>query len=168
MIKEKHKIFIPNPHGGKDIGIPLLKKIIRQIGITQDEFIKLWDEILKQCKQIVDFSHFSLFSLELIWVKLKWGIYPKQPWAEMGKKVYWQEYIWLGPPPNLLHLSSHTTDQILCTFCINVHNSLMAWSEWDRWISTPDLRAFLILLLVLPRNCLSILFGSAFSVNKWP
>ena len=35
------QIFIPNPHGGKDIGIPLLKKIIRQIGITQDEFIKL-------------------------------------------------------------------------------------------------------------------------------
>jgi len=24
MIKGKHKIFIPNPHGGKDIGIPLL------------------------------------------------------------------------------------------------------------------------------------------------
>jgi hypothetical protein len=23
MIKGKHKIFIPNPHGGKDIGIPL-------------------------------------------------------------------------------------------------------------------------------------------------
>ena len=41
MIKGKHKIFIPNPHGGKDIGIPLLKKIIRQIRITQDEFIKL-------------------------------------------------------------------------------------------------------------------------------
>jgi predicted RNA binding protein YcfA (HicA-like mRNA interferase family) len=41
MIKRKHKIFIPNPHGGKDIGIPLVKKIIRQIGITQDEFIKL-------------------------------------------------------------------------------------------------------------------------------
>jgi predicted RNA binding protein YcfA (HicA-like mRNA interferase family) len=41
MIKGKHKIFIPNPHGSKDIGIPLLKKIIRQIGITQDEFIKL-------------------------------------------------------------------------------------------------------------------------------
>jgi predicted RNA binding protein YcfA (HicA-like mRNA interferase family) len=41
MIKGKHKIFIPNPHGGKDIGIPLLKKIIRQIGIKQDEFIKL-------------------------------------------------------------------------------------------------------------------------------
>ena len=41
MIKGKHKIFIPNPHGGKDIGIPLLKKIIRQIGISQNKFIKL-------------------------------------------------------------------------------------------------------------------------------
>ena len=41
MIKGKHKIFIPNPHGGKAIGTPLLKKIIRQIGITQDEFMKL-------------------------------------------------------------------------------------------------------------------------------
>ena len=41
MIKGKHKIFIPNPHGGKDIGIPLLKKIIKQVGITQDEFLKL-------------------------------------------------------------------------------------------------------------------------------
>jgi hypothetical protein len=26
MIKEKHKIFIPNPHGGKDIGIPHFKE----------------------------------------------------------------------------------------------------------------------------------------------
>jgi predicted RNA binding protein YcfA (HicA-like mRNA interferase family) len=41
MIKGKHKIFIPNPHGGKNIGTPLLKKIIRQLGIAQDEFIKL-------------------------------------------------------------------------------------------------------------------------------
>ena len=41
MIKRKQKIFIPNPHRGKDIGTPLLKKIIRQIGITSDEFIKL-------------------------------------------------------------------------------------------------------------------------------
>jgi len=41
MIKGKHKIFIPNPHGGKDIGIPLLKKIIGQIGISWDEFNKL-------------------------------------------------------------------------------------------------------------------------------
>jgi len=41
MIKGRHKIFIPNPHGGKDIGIPLLKKIINQLGIKQSEFIKL-------------------------------------------------------------------------------------------------------------------------------
>jgi len=41
MIKGKHKIFIPNPHGGKDIGTPLLRKIICQLGIDQDEFIKL-------------------------------------------------------------------------------------------------------------------------------
>ena len=41
MIKGKHKIFIPNPHGGKDIGIPLIKKIIGQVGISWDEFNKL-------------------------------------------------------------------------------------------------------------------------------
>ncbi len=41
LIKGNHKIFIPNPHGAKDIGIPLLKKFIRQIGLTQDEFISL-------------------------------------------------------------------------------------------------------------------------------
>lgn len=41
MLKAKHKIFIPNPHKGKDVGVPLLKKIITQIGIKQDEFMKL-------------------------------------------------------------------------------------------------------------------------------
>jgi predicted RNA binding protein YcfA (HicA-like mRNA interferase family) len=41
MIKGKHKIFIPNPHGGKDIGIPLIKKIIGQIGLSWDEVNKL-------------------------------------------------------------------------------------------------------------------------------
>ena len=41
MIKGKHKLFIPNPHGGKDIGIPLLKKIVRQIGISQHKFNEL-------------------------------------------------------------------------------------------------------------------------------
>ena len=41
VIKGKHKIFIPNPHGGKDIGTPLLKKIIGQIGISWDEFNNL-------------------------------------------------------------------------------------------------------------------------------
>ena len=41
MLKGRHKIFIPNPHKGKDVGVPLLKKIISQIGIKQDEFMKL-------------------------------------------------------------------------------------------------------------------------------
>ena len=41
MIKGRQKIFIPNPHGSKDIGNPLLKKIIRQLGINEDVFTKL-------------------------------------------------------------------------------------------------------------------------------
>jgi hypothetical protein len=39
MKKDSHKIFIPNPHG-KDIGIPIIKKIIDQIGITSKEFFE--------------------------------------------------------------------------------------------------------------------------------
>ena len=34
------KIFIPNPHR-KDIGIPLLKRIIKQVGISEKEFKEL-------------------------------------------------------------------------------------------------------------------------------
>jgi len=41
VLKGRHKIFIPNPHKGKDIGIPLLKKIIRQLGIKESEFMEL-------------------------------------------------------------------------------------------------------------------------------
>jgi len=41
MIKEQHKIFIPNPHGGKDIGVPIIKAIIKQLGLSRDEFINL-------------------------------------------------------------------------------------------------------------------------------
>lgn len=40
MKKDVHKIFIPNPHG-KDIGIPLLKKIIKQVGVTIDKWNSL-------------------------------------------------------------------------------------------------------------------------------
>lgn len=38
MLKGNHKIFIPNPHG-KDIGVPILKNIIEQIGISRDDFL---------------------------------------------------------------------------------------------------------------------------------
>lgn len=38
MEKNNHRIFIPNPHGA-GIGIPLLKQIIRQIGVDRETFI---------------------------------------------------------------------------------------------------------------------------------
>lgn len=38
--KGRKKIFIPNPHK-KDIGIPILMAIIKQIGIDKDKFIDL-------------------------------------------------------------------------------------------------------------------------------
>jgi len=37
MKQSSQKIFIPNPHG-KNIGIPLLKRIIKQVGISEKEF----------------------------------------------------------------------------------------------------------------------------------
>jgi predicted RNA binding protein YcfA (HicA-like mRNA interferase family) len=39
MIKKEKKIRIPNPHTGRSIHISLLKEILRQAGITNDE----WD-----------------------------------------------------------------------------------------------------------------------------
>ena len=41
MIKGNCKIFIPNPHGNKDIGVPIIKAIIKQLGISRDEFLNL-------------------------------------------------------------------------------------------------------------------------------
>lgn len=40
MEKETQRVFIPNPHG-KDIGVPLLKQIMKQINIDRDTFIAL-------------------------------------------------------------------------------------------------------------------------------
>lgn len=40
MLKEKQKIFIPNPHG-KDIAVLLLRRIIQQLNTTVEEFISL-------------------------------------------------------------------------------------------------------------------------------
>lgn len=37
MLSGNQKIFIPNPHG-RDIGVPLLRRIIKQLNITVDEF----------------------------------------------------------------------------------------------------------------------------------
>ena len=40
MIKGKKKIRIPNPHGGEDIDISLLKEILRQADISNEEWNK--------------------------------------------------------------------------------------------------------------------------------
>jgi len=40
MMKGKQKIIIPNPHRG-DIGVVLIKKIMRQIGLTNEQ----WNEL---------------------------------------------------------------------------------------------------------------------------
>ena len=40
MKRSSQKIFIPNPHG-KDIGIPLLKRTIKQVGISEKNFKEL-------------------------------------------------------------------------------------------------------------------------------
>ena len=41
VIKGEMKIRIPNPHKSKDIHISLLKEILRQAGISNEEFDKL-------------------------------------------------------------------------------------------------------------------------------
>lgn len=40
MKRNREKIFIPNPHG-KDIGLPIIKKIISQLNISNQEFLDL-------------------------------------------------------------------------------------------------------------------------------
>lgn len=40
MKRGNEKIFIPNPHG-KDIGLPIIKNIIHQLKISNQEFIDL-------------------------------------------------------------------------------------------------------------------------------
>lgn len=38
MIKGERKIHIPNPHKGKDVHISLVKEILRQAEISEDEW----------------------------------------------------------------------------------------------------------------------------------
>ena len=40
MEKGRHRIFIPNPHKG-EIGIVLLKLMLKELGITSDKFNQL-------------------------------------------------------------------------------------------------------------------------------
>ena len=41
MLKGRKKIRVPNPHGSGDIDISLLKEILRQAGISSNE----WDNV---------------------------------------------------------------------------------------------------------------------------
>ena len=41
MLKDRKKIRVPNPHGSGDIDISLLKEILRQAGISSNE----WDNV---------------------------------------------------------------------------------------------------------------------------
>ncbi|MBI1987837.1 MAG: type II toxin-antitoxin system HicA family toxin [Nitrospinae bacterium] len=40
MIKGKKKIRIPNPHGSGDLDVSLVREILRQAGITDEEWNK--------------------------------------------------------------------------------------------------------------------------------
>lgn len=39
LIKENIRLTIPNPHKKKEIGVDLLSRILKQAGITKDEWI---------------------------------------------------------------------------------------------------------------------------------
>ncbi len=41
MIRGAHRLTIPNPHSGTTIGRPLLQQVLRQAGITRDEWERL-------------------------------------------------------------------------------------------------------------------------------
>lgn len=40
MVKGQVQLTIPNPHGGKDIGVNLLKLILDEAGISRQEWLK--------------------------------------------------------------------------------------------------------------------------------
>lgn len=39
MKKGKRKVKIPNPHGSDDIHVSLLKKILKQAGVTESQYM---------------------------------------------------------------------------------------------------------------------------------
>lgn len=40
MVKGKQKVWIPNPHKHKDIGIDLLSEILKEAGISRNEWLE--------------------------------------------------------------------------------------------------------------------------------
>lgn len=39
MVKGSVQLTIPNPHGGREIGVNLLKMILNEAGISRDEWL---------------------------------------------------------------------------------------------------------------------------------
>jgi hypothetical protein len=40
MIKGKAKLPIPNPHGSGEISVPMLNVILREIGVSREEWLR--------------------------------------------------------------------------------------------------------------------------------
>lgn len=43
MVKGRRKVHIPNPHHRKDIGVPLLREILKQAGVSREEWLNASD-----------------------------------------------------------------------------------------------------------------------------
>jgi len=41
MERGSWKIRVPNPHGAKDVGVPIVKQILAQLGLSEAEWQKL-------------------------------------------------------------------------------------------------------------------------------
>ena len=43
MVKGRRKVHIPNRHQRKDIGVPLLREILKQAGVPREEWLNASD-----------------------------------------------------------------------------------------------------------------------------
>ena len=43
MVKGRRKVHIPNRHQRKDIGVPLLREILKQAGVSREEWLNASD-----------------------------------------------------------------------------------------------------------------------------
>ena len=43
MVKGRRKVHIPNRHQRKDVGVPLLREILKQAGVSREEWLNASD-----------------------------------------------------------------------------------------------------------------------------
>ena len=43
MVKGRRKVHIPNRHQRKDVGVPLLREILKQAGVSREEWVNASD-----------------------------------------------------------------------------------------------------------------------------